>query len=88
MMILSLQLLDYKSFTYTYLLADPDTKDAVLIDPVIEMVDRDVKIVRDMGLSLRYVGKVYNVRGGVEAFFGDYMFFKKQDYDAIYTCNY
>ncbi|KAK3098046.1 hypothetical protein FSP39_015562 [Pinctada imbricata] len=49
------QLLDYKSFTYTYLLADPESKDAILIDPVIEMVDRDAKLVKDMGLNLKYV---------------------------------
>lgn len=48
------QLLEYKSFTYTYLLADPDTKEAILIDPVLETVDRDVKIVKDMGLKLLY----------------------------------
>lgn len=48
------QLLDYKSYTYTYLLADPESKDAILIDPVIEMVDRDVALVRDLGLNLIY----------------------------------
>ncbi|XP_071095828.1 persulfide dioxygenase ETHE1, mitochondrial-like [Haliotis cracherodii] len=48
------QLLDYKSFTYTYLLADTTTKEAVLIDPVIEMVERDCQIVRDLGLNLVY----------------------------------
>ncbi|KAH3702547.1 hypothetical protein DPMN_077571 [Dreissena polymorpha] len=51
------QLLEYKSFTYTYLLADPDTKEAILIDPVLETVDRDVKIVKDMGLKLLYGGR-------------------------------
>lgn len=48
------QLLEYKSFTYTYLLADPETKEAILIDPVLETVDRDVKLVGDMGLTLKY----------------------------------
>ncbi|XP_052805663.1 persulfide dioxygenase ETHE1, mitochondrial-like [Mya arenaria] len=48
------QLMEYKSFTYTYLLADPQTKEAVLIDPVLETVDRDVKIVTDLGLNLVY----------------------------------
>ncbi|KAK7492156.1 hypothetical protein BaRGS_00016630 [Batillaria attramentaria] len=48
------QLLDYKSYTYTYLLADPESREAVLIDPVIEMVDRDVALVRDLGLDLIY----------------------------------
>ncbi|KAK7105346.1 hypothetical protein V1264_016740 [Littorina saxatilis] len=48
------QLLDYKSYTYTYLLADPVSRIAVLIDPVIDMVDRDVALVRDLGLDLKY----------------------------------
>ncbi|KAL4228753.1 Ethylmalonic encephalopathy 1 [Mactra antiquata] len=48
------QLLEYKSFTYTYLLADIDSGEAVLIDPVIETVDRDVKLINDMGLKLLY----------------------------------
>ncbi|XP_046577352.1 persulfide dioxygenase ETHE1, mitochondrial-like isoform X1 [Haliotis rubra] len=48
------QLLDYKSFTYTYLLADTTTNEAVIIDPVIEMVERDCQIVKDLGLNLVY----------------------------------
>lgn len=48
------QLLEYKSFTYTYILADPKTKDAVIIDPVLEMVERDAKIINDLGLNLKY----------------------------------
>lgn len=48
------QLLDYKSYTYTYLLADPSSREAILIDPVIEMVERDVNLVRDLGLDLKF----------------------------------
>ncbi|KAL5020367.1 hypothetical protein ScPMuIL_003259 [Solemya velum] len=48
------QLIDYKSYTYTYLLADPVSKEAVLIDPVIEMVDRDLKLCSDLGLKVIY----------------------------------
>ncbi|KAL3884289.1 hypothetical protein ACJMK2_024437 [Sinanodonta woodiana] len=48
------QLLEYKSFTYTYLLADPQTKEAILIDPVYETAERDVKLVHDLGLNLVY----------------------------------
>src|SRR5690606_14672895 len=40
---------------YTYLLADSETKEAVLIDPVVEMADRDVKLLEDLGLKLKYV---------------------------------
>ena len=49
------QLFDKESSTYTYLLADQDTKEAVLIDPVIEHSERDVKLVKEMGLTLKYV---------------------------------
>ena len=49
-----LQLFDGSSFTFTYLLADAKTKDAVIIDPVIEQVERDVRLVQDMGLNLLY----------------------------------
>ena len=49
-------MLEYKSFTYTYLLADPVSKEAVLIDPVIEMVDRDARVISELGLTLKYAG--------------------------------
>jgi sulfur dioxygenase len=48
------QLYDLESSTYTYLLADADTRDAVLIDPVLENVERDVGLLRELGLRLRY----------------------------------
>lgn len=46
------QLLDYKSYTYTYLLADSASKEAILIDPVFETVERDYRLVQDLGLKL------------------------------------
>ncbi len=49
------QLFDRKSCTYTYLLADEDTGQAVLIDPVIEMVDRDLALIEELCLSLEYI---------------------------------
>ncbi|XP_043206537.1 persulfide dioxygenase ETHE1, mitochondrial-like isoform X2 [Amphibalanus amphitrite] len=49
------QLFDRESCTYTYLLADPCSKEAVLIDPVIELSDRDATLVKDLGLKLVYV---------------------------------
>ena len=48
------QLFDAKSWTYTYLLADEDTKEAILIDPVIDQLERDVGLIADLGLTLRY----------------------------------
>ncbi|MEQ9499354.1 MAG: MBL fold metallo-hydrolase [Deltaproteobacteria bacterium] len=48
------QLVDPGSWTFTYLLADPDSKAAVLIDPVLEQFLRDLAIVRELGLDLLY----------------------------------
>ncbi|KAL0127162.1 hypothetical protein PUN28_005444 [Cardiocondyla obscurior] len=48
------QLFDPISSTYTYLLADVNNKEAILIDPVIEWVDRDKTIVEELGLKLKY----------------------------------
>ncbi|MBL8684010.1 MAG: MBL fold metallo-hydrolase [Myxococcales bacterium] len=47
-------LFDPESSTYTYLLADPVTRAAVLIDPVIEQVDRDVALLRELDLKLEW----------------------------------
>lgn len=49
------QLLDFESNTYTYLLADETSKEAVLIDPVKEQVERDLKLIGELGLKLKYV---------------------------------
>jgi glyoxylase-like metal-dependent hydrolase (beta-lactamase superfamily II)/rhodanese-related sulfurtransferase len=48
------QLFDPVSSTYTYLLADEETGDAVLIDTVFEQHARDAALVRELGLKLRY----------------------------------
>eukprot|EP00775_Hariotina_reticulata_P006637 gene6637-6864_t len=45
-------LFDSASATYTYLLADPHSKQAVLIDPVLEQVERDLQIIDELGLEL------------------------------------
>ncbi|MFW7380653.1 MAG: MBL fold metallo-hydrolase [Oligoflexus sp.] len=49
------QLFEAQSSTYTYLLADPETKEAVLIDPVVENLERDIKWVHESGVKLKYV---------------------------------
>ncbi len=46
------QLFDQVSSTYTYLLADASTREAVLIDPVYEQHDRDAALIRELGLTL------------------------------------
>jgi len=48
------QLFDRESCTYTYLIADPDTKEAVLVDPVLEQVERDRNLLKELGFTLRY----------------------------------
>ncbi|KAH9779564.1 persulfide dioxygenase ETHE1-like [Citrus sinensis] len=50
------QLFEKESSTYTYLLADvnhPD-KPALLIDPVDKTVDRDLNVIKELGLKLVY----------------------------------
>jgi glyoxylase-like metal-dependent hydrolase (beta-lactamase superfamily II) len=46
------QLYEPVSSTYTYLLGCGDTGQAVLIDPVISMVERDLSELRNLGLTL------------------------------------
>ncbi|MSQ88415.1 MAG: MBL fold metallo-hydrolase [Betaproteobacteria bacterium] len=48
------QLFDPQSSTYTYLLADSVTLEAVLIDPVFEHARRDAALIGELGLKLRY----------------------------------
>lgn len=47
-----IQLFDPASSTYTYLLFDLSTRDAVIIDPVDEQIDRDLATLREYGLRL------------------------------------
>jgi sulfur dioxygenase len=49
------QLFEKESSTYTYLLADADSREAVIIDPVIETIERDFKLINDLGLKLKYI---------------------------------
>jgi len=48
------QLFDPASSTLTYLIADDASHEAVLIDPVTEQVERDVRLLREHGLALKY----------------------------------
>ena len=49
------QLFDSESSTYTYLLADEATREAALIDPVREQVQRDLTLLRELDLKLALV---------------------------------
>lgn len=48
------QLFESESSTYTYIIADPVTLEAAIIDPVLETVDRDVKLIEELGLKVIY----------------------------------
>ena len=49
------QLFDYESWTYSYLIFDPQSLDTFSIDPVLEQHPRDLKLIRELGLKLIYV---------------------------------
>lgn len=49
------QLFDSETWTYTYLLADPTTREAILIDSVFERHLRDLALLRELDLNLLYV---------------------------------
>lgn len=46
------QLFETDSSTYTYLIADRDSGEAILIDPVRETVERDLQTLKDLNLTL------------------------------------
>jgi len=48
------QLFDPGTSTYTYLIADPETGAAALVDPVLEQVERDWQLIQELGLHLHY----------------------------------
>ncbi|XP_047647075.1 persulfide dioxygenase ETHE1, mitochondrial isoform X2 [Phacochoerus africanus] len=52
--ILLRQLFEPKSCTYTYLLGDRESREAILIDPVLETAHRDAQLVKELGLRLLY----------------------------------
>jgi len=47
-----IQLFDAASSTYTYVLVDEATREALIIDPVDEQIERDLALLRDRGLKL------------------------------------
>ncbi|WP_428087637.1 MBL fold metallo-hydrolase [Candidatus Thioglobus sp.] len=48
-------LFEKQSSTYTYLLADSDTKEAIIIDAVDETQQRDIGLIEELGLDLKYI---------------------------------
>jgi glyoxylase-like metal-dependent hydrolase (beta-lactamase superfamily II)/rhodanese-related sulfurtransferase len=51
-MLIFKQLFDQTSGTYSYLLADDDTREAVFIDAVYEQYERDLALIRELDLRL------------------------------------
>lgn len=49
------QLFESESSTFTYLLADKETLEAVIIDPVLETVNRDLQLIKELGFKLTYI---------------------------------
>ncbi|CAF1162335.1 unnamed protein product [Adineta ricciae] len=48
------QLFEQITSTYTYIIADGKSREAVIIDPVITTVARDAQLLKQLGLRLRY----------------------------------
>jgi len=50
-----IQLFDAASSTYTYILIDPDSREAIIIDPVDDQLTRDLSVLGEQRVTLRYV---------------------------------
>lgn len=48
------QLFDNNSSTYTYLVWDETSREAAIIDSVREQLDRDIQLIEELGLNLKY----------------------------------
>lgn len=49
------QLFEAESSTYTYFLIDKETNDAIIIDPVMETLERDLDLIKELSLNVKYV---------------------------------
>ncbi len=48
-------MIESETSTFTYILGDESTKEAIIIDSVLETVERDLKLLSEMGLTLKYI---------------------------------
>lgn len=48
------QLFDRDTFSYTYLLVDTKTREGAIIDAVKEQIDRDLQLIKELGIELLY----------------------------------
>jgi glyoxylase-like metal-dependent hydrolase (beta-lactamase superfamily II)/rhodanese-related sulfurtransferase len=49
------QLFEFESCTYTYLIYDLNNKEGIIIDPVLETLERDLKLVQELGVKLKWI---------------------------------
>ena len=49
------QLFERESCTYTYLIADSESKEAAIVDAVDIMIDRDTALIKELGLDLKFI---------------------------------
>ncbi len=49
------QLFEHESSTYTYIIADKVTLEAAIIDPVLETFKRDLELLKELNLKLKYI---------------------------------
>jgi sulfur dioxygenase len=54
-MISPIQLFDPASSMYTYIVFDETTREAIIIDPVDEQMERDLAVIRQQRLTLKYI---------------------------------
>ena len=48
------QLFERESCTFTYLIADSETKEAAIVDPVDIMLERDIALLKELGLARKF----------------------------------
>lgn len=59
MSVLIRQLFERESSTYTYILIDKVSKEAMIIDPVRETLDRDLELLEELKVKLKYIAETH-----------------------------
>jgi glyoxylase-like metal-dependent hydrolase (beta-lactamase superfamily II) len=49
------QLFDQDTWTHTYLLYDTENNEGIIIDPVKEKLERDLKLLKELNITLKYI---------------------------------